>query len=65
MTLKIEQKVKKRQFMVADLMMIFVTHITSKDEETKETVMKTAKDIEDDFEELHKCALRTVVFYGV
>ena len=51
--------------MVADLMMIFVTHITSKDEETKETVMKTAKDIEDDFEELHKCALRTVVFYGV
>ena len=55
---------KEGQVSVADFMMMFVNHVTSKNEETKKTVMKTVKDIEEDVEELLRCAVRMVVFYG-
>ena len=55
----VEQKVKELQVRVGDVMIVIVDHVTLKDEEdTKETVVKTAEGIEQDIEELLRCGLR-------
>ena len=55
----VEQKVKELQVRVGDLMIVIVDHVTLKDEEdTKETVVKTAEGIEQDIKELLRCGLR-------
>ena len=52
----VEQKVKELQVRVGNLMIVIVDHVTLKDEEgSKETVMKIAKDIEQDIKELLRC----------
>jgi len=46
-------------------MIVIADHVTPKDEEgSKETVVKTAEDIEKDIKELLRCGLRMVVCYG-
>jgi len=46
-------------------MIVIVDHVTPKDEEdSKETVVKTAESIEADIKELLRCALRSVVCCG-
>ena len=51
-----EQKVKELQVRVGNLMIVIVDHVTLKDEEgSMETVMRTAKGIQQDIEELLKC----------
>ena len=42
----------------------YAIHARFKNEEDKETVMNSAKDIEEVIEELLRCALRIVVVYG-
>jgi Zn finger protein HypA/HybF involved in hydrogenase expression len=60
-----EQKVKELQVRIGNLMIVIVDHVTLKDEEdSKETVMKTAEGIEQDIKELLRCGLRMVVSYG-
>ena len=55
----VEQKVKELQVRVGNLMIVIVDHVTLKDEEdSKETVMKIAKGIEQDIKELFRCGLR-------
>ena len=57
----VEQKVKELQIRVGDLMIVIVDHVTLKDEEdSKETVVKTAEGIEQDIKELLRCSLRIV-----
>ena len=53
-----EQKIKDLQVTVGDVMIVFVDHVTLKDEDTKDTVVKTAKDIEQDIKELLRCVLQ-------
>ena len=54
----VEQKVKKLQARVGDVMIVIVDHVTLKDEEdTKATVLKTAEGIEQDIKELLRCGL--------
>ena len=61
----VEQKVKKLQARVGDVMIVIVDHVTLKDEEgSKDTVMKTAEGIEQDVKELLRYGLRLVVSYG-
>ena len=55
----VEQKVKELQVRVGDLMIVIVDHVTLEDEEgSKETIVKTAKGIEQDIKELLRCSLR-------
>ena len=57
----VEQKVKKLQARVGDVMIVIVDHVTPKDEEgTKETVVKTVEGIdhEHDIKELFRYGLR-------
>ena len=55
----VEQKVKELQVRVGNLMIVIVDHVTLKDEEdSKETVMKIAKGIEQDIKELLRYGLR-------
>ena len=54
----VEQKVKELQVRVGDLMIVVVNHVILKDEDTKETVVKTAEGIEQDIKELLRCVLR-------
>jgi Zn finger protein HypA/HybF involved in hydrogenase expression len=64
---EVEQKVKELQVSVGNLMIVIVDHVTPKDEEdSKETVVKTAEGIEQDIKELLRCGLRMplVVPYG-
>ena len=61
----IEQKVKELQVQVADLMVVIVDHVTPKDEEdSKATVVKTPKGIDQDIKQLLRCGLWMVVSYG-
>ena len=54
----VEQKVKKLQARVGDVMIVIVDHVTLKDEEdAKETVVKTAEGIEQEIKELLRCGL--------
>ena len=54
----VEQKLKELQLKVGDLMIVIVNHVTLKNEDdTKETVVKTADGIEKDIEELLRCDL--------
>ena len=53
---EVEPKVKELQVRVGNLMIVIVDHVTLKDEEgSMETVMRTAKGIQQDIEELLKC----------
>ena len=55
----VEQKVKKLQARVGDLMIVIVDHVTPKDEKyTNETVVNTAEGIEQHIKELLRCDLR-------
>ena len=46
-------------------MIVIVDHVTLKDEEdSKETVIKIAKGIEQDIKELLRCGLRILVSYN-
>ena len=57
----VEQKVKELQVRVGNLMIVIVDHVTLEDEEgSKETVVKTAEDIEQGIKELLRCGLRMV-----
>ena len=50
---------KELQVKVGDLMIVILDHITLKGEEdTKETVVKTAEDIKQDIKELLRCVLQ-------
>ena len=61
----VEQKVKELQVRVGNLMIVIVDHVTLKDEEdSKETVIKIAKGIEQDIKELLRCGLRILVSYS-
>ena len=61
----VEQKVKELQVRVGNLMIVIVDHVTLKDEEdSKETVIKIAKGIEQDIKELLRCGLRILVSYN-
>ena len=65
----VEQKVKKLQARVGDVMIVIVDHVALKDDEdTKETVVKTvvktAERIEQDIKELLRYVLRVVVSHG-
>ena len=57
----VEQKLKELQVRVGDLMIVIVDNVTLEDEEdSMETVVKTAEGIEQDIQELLRCGLRIV-----
>ena len=63
---EVEPKVKELQVRVGDLMIVIVDHVTLKDEEdSMETVVKTAEGIQQDIKELFGCGLRIEVSYRV
>ena len=56
-----EQKAKELQSKIGDLMIVIVAHVTPKDEDSKETVVKTPEGIEKHIKELLRYGLRMMV----